>query len=104
MEGGALVVTVNNADRFGNLQLAARVDDLIAAGATLGDHVQIRLASGQLHNATFSRTFSDVGEGELIVYDDSAHRLALGCHQGSAMVRLGLRPEDTMRITVAHDA
>ncbi len=104
MEGGSLVVSVDNADRFGNLQLAAKVDDLVALGAKLGDRVEIRLASGQLHTATFSLTFSDVGEGELIVYNDSAQRLAVGGNSGSAMVRLGLRPEDTRRITGVHDA
>jgi S-adenosyl-L-methionine hydrolase (adenosine-forming) len=98
IEGGALVATVNNADRFGNLQLAAGWDDIAAFGAELGDLLQIRLPSGESHPATVARTFADVPTGALLVFKDSADKLALGFNQGSAAGRLGLRPGDQLRI------
>jgi hypothetical protein len=103
-EGGALVVTVNNADRFGNLQLGAVPENAAALGAQLGDLFNLRLPSGETHPATYARTFSDVPDGELIVFEDSAHKLALGFNQGSAAIRLGLRPDDELRISVVRDS
>ncbi|HEX3804231.1 MAG TPA: SAM-dependent chlorinase/fluorinase [Solirubrobacteraceae bacterium] len=103
-EAGALVATVNNADRFGNLQLGAGWDDIAGIGVGLGDLLQVRLPSGELHPATFARTFSDVPEGKLILFQDSAAKLALGFNQGSAAIRLGLRPGDQLRIGVERDS
>jgi S-adenosyl-L-methionine hydrolase (adenosine-forming) len=103
-EGGALVATVGNSDRFGNLQLVAGLEDLVGVGAELGDLLQIRLPSGESHPARYARTFSDVPEGELILFEDSAHRLALGFNHGSAAIRLGLRPGDQLRIGLGHDS
>jgi S-adenosyl-L-methionine hydrolase (adenosine-forming) len=99
-EGGALVATVNNADRFGNLQLAADRADLGATAAEFGQRLLIRLPSGGSRAATYARTFSDVPEGELILFEDSAARLALGFNRGSAAASLGLRPGDELRISV----
>ncbi len=103
IESGALVAAVNNADRFGNIQLGAGRDDITAIGAQLGDLLQVRLPSGASHPAIFARTFSDVREGELILFEDSAQRLALGLNHGSAASRLGLRPGDQLRIGVERD-
>jgi S-adenosylmethionine hydrolase len=103
-DGGALVAAVINADRFGNVQLAAGPDDITAIGVKLGALLQVRLPSGESHAATFARTFSDVAEGELILFQDSAQRLALGFNHGSAAIRLGLRPGDQLRIGVERDS
>lgn len=100
MEGGALVAAVNNTDRFGNVQLGAERDDLSGLGARLGDLLQVRLQSGELHVGTYARTFSDVEDGELLVFEDSARKLALGFNRGSAVTRLGLHGGDLLRISV----
>ena len=104
VEAGSLVVTINTADRFGNLQLAATLADLAEIGPSLGDEVQLRLPSGETHAARHVRTFSDVDEGGLLLFEDSAQKLALGFNHGSAMSRLGLRAGDELRITLARDS
>jgi S-adenosylmethionine hydrolase len=59
------------------------------------------VTSGQTHLATHARTFSEVGEGELLVFQDASRRLALGCNRGSAAARLGLGGGDQVRIEAA---
>lgn len=103
-EGGALVATVGGGDRFGNAQLCADPADLSGLGAGLGDLLGIRLESGELHVGTYARTFSDVDDGELILFEDSARKLALGFNRGSAMARLGLRSGDRLRISVVRSS
>lgn len=103
-EGGALVAAVGGGDRFGNVQLCADPEDLSGLGARLGDLVGIRLESGELHVGTYARTFSDVDDGELILFQDSARKLALGFNRGSAMARLGLRSGDRLRISVVRSS
>jgi S-adenosylmethionine hydrolase len=102
-EGGALLVTATNADRFGNVQLGADSDDISGLGVGLGADVHVRLPSGESCRATYTVTFSDVAEGELILFEDSNHRLALGVNHGSALVRLELRAGDQLRISAARE-
>ncbi len=98
-EGGALVTVVNNTDRFGNVQLAAAPEDLGALGLQFGDGARVWLESGEFYDATYGRTFSDVEEGKLLVFEDSGCMLALALNRGSAVGRLGLRSGDELRIT-----
>jgi S-adenosylmethionine hydrolase len=102
-EGGAVVATVANADRFGNVQLAAVREDLADLGVELGDRLRISLASGEIHLCTYARTFSDVEEGELILLEDSWRRLALSFNRGSAVARLSLRGGDQLRISAMRE-
>jgi hypothetical protein len=99
IEAGALVTQVSNGDRFGNAQLTARRDDAAVLELELGDAVQVGIPTGENYTARFARTFSDVPEGELILFEDSAHRLALGFNHGSATGRLALRIGDEVRIS-----
>ncbi len=101
IEAGNLVTSVLGSDRFGNVQLAAGPDDLAGLEVALGQPLRLTLLSGHSHLATVARTFSDVGEGELLVFEDASRRLALGCHRGSAAARLGLRGGDELRISPA---
>ena len=102
-EGGALVTVVNHADRFGNVQLAATREDLGPLGLELGDRVRVRAESGEVHVGTYARTFSDVEEGKLLLFEDSGRRLALALNRGSAVARLGLRSGDQLRISGGHE-
>ena len=43
-------------------------------------------------------TFQDVGQGELLVYEDSAGRVAVAVNGGRAVVVLSVRPGDVVRI------
>lgn len=103
-EGGALLVTATNSDRYGNVQLGAGGEDISGLGVELGDQLRVRLLSGESRPATYAVTFSDVAEGDLILFEDSNHRLALGVNHGSALVRLGLRAGDQLRISAAREA
>jgi len=102
-EGGALVAIVNSTDRFGNVQLAAAHEDLEGLGLQLGDAVRVQVESGEVHVGTYGRTFSDVDEGRLLLFEDSGRRLALAFNRGSAVARLGLRGGDQLRIMTAVD-
>ena len=99
VEGGALVTQVSNGDRFGNAQLTAGRNDATVLELQLGDAVQVAIPTGENYTARFARTFGDVPEGELILFEDSAHRLALGFNHGSATGRLALRIGDEVRIS-----
>jgi S-adenosylmethionine hydrolase len=86
-------------DRFGNIQLDAVHEDLAGASLRLGRAVEITDAAGRRHPGHFARTFADVGQGELLVYEDGSRRLAVAESQGDAAGRLGLRVGDELRIS-----
>lgn len=79
-----LIADVLAVDHYGNIQLAATMDDLRATG--LGRIVEVEGDDPDLRvTAIVGRTFNDVGPGTLLVYEDSAGRLALATNYGSAM-------------------
>ncbi|WP_305782782.1 SAM hydrolase/SAM-dependent halogenase family protein [Symbioplanes lichenis] len=82
----AEVVTV---DRFGNVQLAA--------GGAMLSGLGPELVVGGV-KARRGQTFGDVGPGELIVYEDSAGRVAVAVNGGRAVVVLSVTPGDVVRI------
>jgi hypothetical protein len=96
-EDGALVAHVVASDTFGNAILDAAGDDLIASGMRLGDAVAAR-AGGRRVRGVVARTFSDVGAGALIVYEDAGGALAVAVNGGDATALLGLRTGDEVRL------
>lgn len=100
-EGADLVAHVRYVDRFGNLQLNVRHEDLGEAGLRLGRAVAIQLADGTTHTAPFALTFADVGEGELLIYEDAQRRLAIAVSHGDAAATLGLGIDDELRLAPA---
>jgi S-adenosylmethionine hydrolase len=87
-EGVALVAHALAFDTYGNVLLDASGGDLPA-----GERVEIAgrwVARG--------RTFGDVPDGELVLYEDSSGALALAVNGGSARDELGLRLDDEVRI------
>ena len=92
---GTVVAHVVGVDGYGNLLLDAGHDD--ARGALrLGRRVRV----GD-RDATFVRTFADVGEGALLLYQDASRSLALAVNSGDAAAELALRPGDEVRLTPA---
>jgi S-adenosyl-L-methionine hydrolase (adenosine-forming) len=83
----AEVVTV---DRFGNVQLAAGGSMLAGLGPELIVAGNVRARRGV--------TFADVGAGELLVFEDSAGRVAVAVNGGRAVVVLSVVPGDILRI------
>jgi S-adenosylmethionine hydrolase len=97
---GELVAHVLLADRFGNVILDASHDDLTAIGLRLGAELEVRV-DGRTHRARFVSTFVDVGEGELLLYEDAQRQLALAVNRGSARDALGVGRDAELRLTVA---
>jgi S-adenosyl-L-methionine hydrolase (adenosine-forming) len=87
---GWLEAEVMTVDRFGNVQLAADGAALSGLGSEL-------LVAGNVR-ARRGTTFQDVDAGELLVYEDSAGRVAVAVNGGRAVVVLSVRPGDLVRI------
>ena len=87
-EGIALVAHALAFDTYGNVLLDASTGDLPP-----GERVEVAgrwVARG--------RTFGDVPDGELLLYEDSSGALALAVNGGSARDELNLRLDDEIRI------
>ena len=93
---GRLRSPVLGIDAFGNVELAGSAEDLAAAIGTLsvGDPLQLAwTAPDGLRGETIARwatTFGDVGQGELLIYEDSLGHLAIAVNLGHAADRLGV--------------
>lgn len=83
----AEVLTV---DRFGNVQLTARAGDVVGLGG--------RLSVGGV-SAVRGTTYADAPPGGLVVYVDSADRVAVAVNGGRAAVVLGVVAGDVLRLT-----
>jgi S-adenosyl-L-methionine hydrolase (adenosine-forming) len=90
---GALVAHALYIDRFGNVQLDARAEEF-----ELAQRVMVQPGRRSEVEAAYVRTFGEVGEGELLLYEDSYRRLALAVRGGSAARRLGLAVDCEVRI------
>jgi S-adenosylmethionine hydrolase len=87
---GSLESEVARVDHYGNMQLAAGAADLAIsslAGTVVLDGVR----------ATIGEKFADVAAGELVVYVNSAGRVAIACNGGSADQILGSPSSVTLR-------
>jgi S-adenosylmethionine hydrolase len=89
---GWLEAEVATIDRFGNVQLAAPG----AALDGLGD--LLRVGGLAAHRVA---TFGEAASGGLVVYVDSADRVAVAINGGRAVVALGVGPGDILRISNA---
>ncbi|GAA4948459.1 SAM hydrolase/SAM-dependent halogenase family protein [Actinoplanes utahensis] len=88
---GWIEAEVLTVDRFGNVQLAAEASALSGLGSELLVNGNVRARRGT--------TFADVNVGELLVFPDSADRVAIAVNNGRAVVLLSVVPGDTVRIT-----
>ncbi|MEU4421390.1 SAM-dependent chlorinase/fluorinase [Actinoplanes sp. NPDC024001] len=87
---GWIEAEVLTVDRFGNVQLAAEGAMLSGLGPELLVNGSVRARRGT--------TFADVNAGELLVFADSADRVAIAVNNGRAVVVLSVRPGDLVRI------
>ena len=95
---GVLIAHVRSADRFGNLQLNVRHEDLAGSGLKLGHGAALEFPHGAVVTVVYVRTFADVGRDELLLYEDAQRRLAIAVSHGDASDRLGLGVDDELRI------
>ena len=103
-QSGVVLATAVSADGFGNVQLGAVHEDLQTAGLGLGDRVRLTLDSGAVHMGTYALTFSDVADGDLLLFEDSTMQLALAVNRGSAADLLGVRAGEQLRISAARES
>lgn len=95
LHGASLLAHVLHADRFGNLALDATPSQLQAIGATLGQALRLRQGARE-HSARRVRAFADVGEGQLLVYEDAQGMVAVAVNRGSAARLLGAGRDDEL--------
>jgi S-adenosylmethionine hydrolase len=87
---GWLEAEVLTVDRFGNVQLAAPATTLNGLGE--------RLSVGGVR-AVRGTTFGDAAPGGLVVFVDSADRVAIAVTGGRAAVVLAVTPGDVLRVS-----
>jgi S-adenosyl-L-methionine hydrolase (adenosine-forming) len=98
IEARRVTAHVVSVDRFGNAALDLADRHLPQSGLRMGRAVTVEIA-GAVREAIFARTFADVHEGVLLLYEDSSGSLALALNRGDAATELGLAPgaEVTLR-------
>ena len=84
-------------DRYGNVSLNLGHAELLELGLTMGSRVEI-VAGGAGSEARLVQTFADVGEGELLLYEDAWGSLALAVNRGDASAALGIEVDDEVRV------
>ena len=95
-----VVAHVTYVDGFGNVALNLGHDDLAATFLRLGHRITVQTPGAKV-TVPFARTFTDVGEGQGLLYEDSASSLALAVNRESAAQMLGLRPDDEVTLSPA---
>jgi S-adenosyl-L-methionine hydrolase (adenosine-forming) len=95
---GELHAEVLAVDRFGNLELTARPEDLAAAGLATADELEARWSGGHATTLRRAATFADAPEGDLALFIDSGGWVAIAVNGGSAAEALGVGPGDAVVI------
>jgi len=102
-----MIAEVIEVDRFGNVGLALRFEDLLAAKEPpRGQHFQVDLPVEDLPawEARLVRTFGDLRPGELGLYCDSWGQVALALNGASAAELLGVRRGMLVRLRMHRDS
>ena len=97
LEGDEVVAHVLALDRYGNVTLDAEHALLARSGLRLGQEVCVE-AAGREHTAVYARAFTDVAEGEMLLYEDAYRTLALAINRGSAADVLGVPLDAELRV------
>jgi S-adenosylmethionine hydrolase len=93
VEEDRVAAEVLHVDGFGNATLGLRADQLDQGWLEQGRSIDVEVA-GRSHRVTAAPTFGEVGAGELLAYETSSRRVALGINGGSASAQLGIGPGD----------
>ena len=97
VEEGRIDAEVLSVDRFGNVQLSARLRHLEEAGLAGATRLDV-VARGGRTSVRRAATFGEVTEGEFGLIVDSGGWVALVLNRGSAAEALGLAPGDSLAI------
>jgi S-adenosylmethionine hydrolase len=87
-----LVAHVLYVDGFGNAVLNLGHGDLERTFLRLGERISVDAGTARI-TVPFGRTFSDVGVGQGLLYEDASRALALAVNRESAAELLGLGPD-----------
>jgi S-adenosylmethionine hydrolase len=87
-------------DGFGNLTLDLEQADLASTFLRPGRQVLVEAGRNRVE-VPFARTFTDVGEGRGLLYEDSVRSLALAINRDSAADVLQLEPDDEVTLSPA---
>lgn len=94
LEGSSYRVKAVHIDKFGNTVLSCGPQQI---GFNLEVEYEVS-AGGRTFKASPAVKFSDVGEGELLLYVNSFNFMELAVNRGSASQKLGLRVGDTITV------
>jgi len=92
--------TVLYIDRFGNVQLNVRADQLAQVGIEPGARVEVE-AGFERYFASAARTFADARIGDIVLYEDAYANIALAINRGDAARMFSVRVGDELRLTSA---
>jgi S-adenosylmethionine hydrolase len=102
-DGDALAVDVLYVDSFGNVRLSARPSDLARLTADPG-WFELHAGGGlPSRRVALARTFGEVAEGEMLLYEDSNGLLAIGLNQDDAAAALRLAAGHRVRLRALPD-
>ena len=93
-----VVAHVLYVDRFGNVALNVGHDDLASTFLRLGHRISVETGRNRI-TVPFARTFSDVGPGQGLLYEDSVRALALAVNRESAAEMLDLAADDEVTLS-----
>jgi S-adenosylmethionine hydrolase len=91
LDGGAIEAEVWWIDRFGNCQLNLGPEELLAAGGSPDQPVEVRMGS-QVRAARWVHTYADAKPSEVVFVVDSYGMLSLCMDRRSAADEFALRP------------
>ena len=78
-------------DRFGNVQLGATREDLEQAGIVPGSLVEVESGLDAFF-AVAARTFADVRQGDVVLYEDAYENVSIALNGGSAAQVFAAQP------------
>jgi len=96
---GRVRAVVVDTDRFGNMQLNLRHEDLETIGIEQGTKVELE-HGGERYYAITARTFSDARAGDIMLYEDSFRNIAVAISGGNAVQMFGAIPGQQIVIRV----
>ena len=94
---GLIVARCLSVDRFGNVELNVRRRHLEQAAIALGDRIEVELARERYY-AIAAATFSDVRDGDVVVFEDSYGSVAIAISRGSAAETFVIAPGDRVAL------
>lgn len=111
---GGIAARALHVDRFGNVQLNVNRAQMESAGFTPGSVIELEIEGEPAARSSwprrrkrrtarptcvYGRTFGDVAEGRLLLYEDSYHAIAIGLNGGHAAATLGAGSDTPVRLT-----